>query len=109
MNENGSHNRRKIPEKLRLAAEGPLIFARQGRSTKDRYKVTSLSGYPITPDMHTRDTNVKWTTEWYVVDKLVNYEVVATFAHKNAQKLARALCYELNCDERQWEAEHGVR
>jgi hypothetical protein len=73
----------------------------------ERYVVTSISGYPITPDMHSLDTrNVKWGIEWYVLDTAQCYEIIAVF--KSAKKrpggeTAQAFADELNAEEREWE------
>lgn len=67
-----------------------------------RYAVTSIHGYPIRPHLFEIG---KARTEWYVVDRILCYQVVATFNRNRAEEKARQLCHELNVEERRWEKE----
>jgi hypothetical protein len=68
-----------------------------------RYKVTSLTGYPINPNSPNLARYGKKRTEWYVLDKAYCHRIVASFKGQNSEARARQLCHELNADERRWE------
>ena len=70
---------------------------------EDRYEVTSISGYTIAPDCHTLDTNGKWRTLWYIVDRFDAYRIVRERNGRNAESLARRECHIRNRRERRWE------
>jgi hypothetical protein len=68
---------------------------------EDRYEVTSISGYIITPDCHTLDTNgKKWRTEWYVVDR---FDACNIYRVCRTEDMARKLAHLMNRRERRWE------
>jgi hypothetical protein len=77
----------------------------------ERFVVTSISGYVITPDLHSLDTNGKKSTEWYVLDTAYNHEIVATFQSTRGhpgQAQADKHAALLNRAERRWlEKENG--
>lgn len=61
----------------------------------DRFRVGSLTGYPIT-NSDTRNTNSRASTIWYVHDSLIMFHVVQEFRGKRAEQRARALADHLN-------------
>lgn len=71
----------------------------------ERFVVTSLTGYLITPDMHSPDTSGHQGTEWYVVDTVYNCEVVATFQNvkgTSGEIAAHKKAWLLNLAEHRW-------
>jgi hypothetical protein len=76
---------------------------RSSQDDSDRYAVTSLTGFAITPaTMYRCPTNP--TTEWYVIDTAWCCRVIESFSGSWAEGNAHLFARKLNADERAWEA-----
>ena len=61
--------------------------------TRPRFKLGSLTGYTI---RHDGTSGRREVTEWYVLDRGLNYRVVARHIGQGARKRAFELCERLN-------------
>jgi len=79
-------------------------------AVEERYVVRSLTGMPINPEAYGPDQ--KPTTEWYVMDTVYCYRVVACFRNarnRSAKRNAEGLAKKLNREEHAWERSEETR